>query len=260
MRMDPHAEEVARLAAQLEREHPIRMQMLGVVTLASLAGFLTSFTLLHVGLTNMAIRYAIATGIGYGVFVWCVRVWLLGRDASAQLHDDGHWSRGLNLNVFGRAGRSTASPAGDTLFSGGRSGGAGASASFASSSGPAPMFVMPPPPQSSGNGLPGLDKVKLGSSKKGAAAILVIALIVIGLAVVGRVVWQSPNLLAEMLVDGAVAGSAFRGVQRAARHRELDVVRHTWVPALIVLVVMVAIGAAAQYLVPQAVSIGDVFR
>ena len=169
MNNDPRSREVAELAAALEREHPIRLQMLAIVTLSAIAGFLVSFTLLHMGVTTMAVRYAIATLCGYGVFVACVRIWLLGRDHRDRLD-------------------------------------------------------------------------------------------VIGIAVVGRVVWQSPNLIAEMLVDGAVAGSALRGVLRTHHRRELDVVSHTWIPALIVLTVMIAIGVAGQHVQPDAVSIGDLFR
>jgi hypothetical protein len=262
MSVDPRADEIAALAAKLEREHPIRLQMLGVVTLAALAGFLVSFTLLHLGLTSMGIRYAIATIGGYGVFVVAVRIWLLGRDAASHLRDDGERSRGLNLNGLGRLGGRAASSTSDALFKGGRSGGAGASASFgAPDVGRAQMFAMasaPPPPSSSG--LPGLGNVKIKGKGKGVLPLIVIALIVIGIAVVGRVVWQSPNLIAEMLVDGAVAGSALRGAARAHRQRDIDVIQHTWIPALIVFVLMVAIGVVGQNVRPDAVSIGDLFR
>ncbi len=262
MRADPHADEVAALAARLEREHPIRLQMLAVVSLAALAGFLVSFTLLHLGLTTMAIRYAIATAAGYAVFVVSVRIWLLGRDASSHMRDEGGGWRGLNLNGLGRIGGRAASQTGESLFKGGRSGGAGASGSFGSpDAGQTQMLAMSAAQsQPSSSGLPGLGKLKIGGGKKSAGAIIVIALIVIGIAIVGRVVWQSPHLIAEMLVDGAVAGSAIRGAARAQRQRDIDVVSHTWIPALIVLVLMVTIGVVGQNVMPEAVSIGDLFR
>lgn len=260
MRVDPHANDVARLAAQLEREHPIRLQMLAVVSLAAIAGFVVSFTLLHLGLTSMGVRYAIATIAGYGVFVLAVRIWLLGRDASSRLRDDRGRSRGLNLSGLGRIGGRAASTTGETLFKGGRSGGAGASASFGSPDArAAQMFAAASSPQhSASSGLPGLGNVKIKG--KGLLPVLVIALIVIGVAVVGRVVWQSPHLIAEMLVDGAVAGSALRGAARAHRQRDIDVVKHTWIPAVIVFVLIVAIGVVGQNVRPDAVSIGDLFR
>lgn len=262
MRADPHADEVAALAARLEREHPIRLQMLAVVSLAALAGFLVSFTLLHLGLTTMAIRYAIATAVGYAVFVVSVRIWLLGRDASSHMRDEGGGWRGLNLNGLGRIGGRAASQTGESLFKGGRSGGAGASGSFGSpDAGQTQMLAMSAAQsRQSSSGLPGLGKLKIGGGKKSAGAIIVIALIVIGIAIVGRVVWQSPHLIAEMLVDGAVAGSAIRGAARAQRQRDIDVVSHTWIPALIVFVLMVTIGVVGQNVMPEAVSIGDLFR
>jgi hypothetical protein len=265
MRVDPHADEVAKLAARLEREHPIRLEMLAVVTLAALAGFVVSFALLHVGLTNMAVRYAIATIGGYGVFAVSVRIWLLGSEASSNLRSDGHTSGGLNLNVFGWSGGKSSSSAGESLFKGGRSGGGGASAIFdAPQTGTMQTLAMTtPPPQSTSSGFSGLGNMKIGGGGgkgKGVLPLIVIALIAIGIAVVARVVWQSPHLIAEMLVDGSIAGTAIRGAQLAHHHREIDVVEHTWVPALIVLVLMIAIGAAGQHIRPDAVSIGDLFR
>lgn len=264
MRTDPHTEEVSRLAAQLEHDHPIRLQMLAIVTLAAIAGFLVSFVLLHLGLMIMAIRYAIATAGGYGVFVVCVRVWLLGRESSSNLVNSGSArSSGLNLNLFSWGGGKSTSSNGDSLFKGGRSGGAGASAMFdAPQTGTMQTLAMTtPPPQSTSSGFSGLGNMKISGGKgKGVLPLIVIALIAIGIAVVARVVWQSPHLIAEMLVDGTFAGTAIRGARLAHRNREIDVVEHTWVPTLIVLVLMVSIGAAGQHFRPDAVSIGDLFR
>lgn len=271
MAIDPRQQEVAQLAAKLEREHPIRLQMLAVVTLAALAGFLISFTLLHLGLSIMAIRYAIATLGGYAVFVVCVRIWLLGRDAASSLTDAHDGGSGVDISGLGRLGGKAASKTGDVFFKGGRSGGGGASASFdASTPTIQPLVMAPPPAQTSGTSIvpSWLDKFGKGggksggggSSKSGLLVIVVIAVIVIGLAVVGRVVWQSPNLLAEMLVDGAVAGTALGGAARAHHRRDIDVIAHTWIPATIVLVLMVGMGWAIQNLDPTAISIGDVFR
>lgn len=272
MAIDPHQQEVAQLAAKLEREHPIRLQMLAVVTLAALAGFLISFTLLHLGLSIMAIRYAIATIGGYAVFVLCVRIWLLGRDAASSLTDSHDGGSGFNINGLGRLGGKAASQTSDAFFKGGRSGGGGASASFeAPTPTMQPLVMAPPPAQTSGSSIvpSWFDKLGKGggksgggsgSGKSGLLVIVVIAVIVIGLAIVGRVVWQSPNLLAEMLVDGAVAGTALRGAARAHHRRDIDVVAHTWIPATIVLALMVSMGWLIQNIDPTAISIGDVFR
>lgn len=268
MSTNAHQDDVARLAAQLEREHPIRLQMLAVVTLAGLAGFLISFTLLHLGLTIMAIRYAIATVGGYAVFVVTVRIWLLGRDASSPLNDSSNSTSGFNVNGLGRLGGNAASKTGDMFFKGGRSGGGGASASFDAPTPTMQPMVMPPPQASGSSGTPswlgqlgkGGGKSGSGSGKSGLLVIVVLAVIVIGLAIVGRVVWQSPNLIAEMLLDGAVAGTAMRGAARAHHQRDIDVVSHTWIPATIVLVLMVSMGWIIQNIDPTALSIGDVFR
>lgn len=260
---DSRVEEIARLAAALERRHPVRLQMLGVVTLAWLAGFLASFVLMHAGLAVMAVRYAIATIVGYGVFIVAVRLWLLGAGSASSLpalpslRDDGRPARWWHVRGLGRLGGHAAKQSSDSLFKGGRSGGAGASALWDAGGSPVQPILLPPSPAPapSSSGF-GTIKVK----GKNAVPIIAVAIIVIGLAVVGRVVWQSPNLVAEMLVDGALAGGALRGAARASRQRDIGVIAHTRIPAVIVLVLMIALGWAGQSLRPDAVSIGDLFR
>ena len=261
MSADPRDEEIQRLTYHLAHARSVRLHMLGIITLAWLAGFLTSFALLHLGLTSMAVRYAIATACGYGAFVFAVRMWLLGSDAASQANDDGS-RRGprVNLGGLGRLGGEATKKGGDALFTGGRSGGAGASALWDTNT-PAiqPLFVPAPDTSgASGSGFSGLGKIKMKG--KNAGAIVAVVLIAIAIAVVGRVVWSAPNLIAEMLVDGALAGGALRGVARAHQRREIDVIEHTWIPALIVFVLMIALGVTAQSFVPTAVSIGDLFR
>ena len=84
----------------------------------------------------------------------------------------------------------------------------GASASFGSTPPQVPAMVMAPVSSESSSTpswAAGLDddSVKL-------LPLLAVAAIVIGLFAAGSVVWADPHLLSEILVDGAIAGQAYR--------------------------------------------------
>jgi hypothetical protein len=93
--------------------------------------------------------------------------------------------------------------------------------------------------------------------------LIVIAVIAIaaGLIATLYIVYIAPVLLAEILVDGVLMVGLYRrirGVER--RHWLRAAVRQTLLPALIVAVCFAAGGYALQKAVPQARSIGDVWK
>lgn len=251
---------VASLAERLERDGYPRLQMLLVVCAAGAAGFLSSVLMLWLGLTYMPVRYALATAAGYGTFLYFMKLWLGSahgatsravRDSGIDLFD----VPGSVLRGTGRAASKTA----DVFFRGGRSGGAGASASF--DAGPAP--VMMPVPPSNGGGSSGKSFVDLDldeDSAKLLLPLLAIAAILIGLIACLSVVWSAPNTLAEVLVDGAVAGAAYQRLKHADYDWTRGVVRQTWKAALAIFVTFVLLGWAGQHFKPGADSIGDFFQ
>jgi hypothetical protein len=142
------------------------------------------------------------------------------------------------------------------VFQGGRSGGAGASAAFGNASPQMPAMVMAPvspDPGESVSWAAGLDddSVKL-------LPLFAAAAIFIGLFAAGSVVWAAPQLLAEILVDGAIAGQAYRRLRTGSWSG--GVVRRTWKPMLAIFVAFVALGFAGHHFNPNADSIGDLFR
>jgi hypothetical protein len=50
--------------------------MIGVAAATSLAGFLTTFTLLHLQVQPMWVRYGLSVVVAYGVFLLLVRAWI----------------------------------------------------------------------------------------------------------------------------------------------------------------------------------------
>jgi hypothetical protein len=61
---------------RLLRKSTPRIQVTLILTLTALAGFLTSFCLLHSGVHSMWLRYPLAILMAYGVFLVLLGVWL----------------------------------------------------------------------------------------------------------------------------------------------------------------------------------------
>lgn len=227
----------------LERSFP-RLQMLLLVSLSGLAGFLVSVSLLHAGLSSMAIRYFVAAIGGYLFFLLLVRLWLA--------HQRGQWSPhgDVSLEVGGEAG-----PNGPGFFGeGGEFGGGGASGSYSNA---LPSGVEPPASLEAASA-PSLLKVA-PDVDDAAVILLAIAALSAGIVALGIVVYASPILFAEVLLDAAVVSAVYRRARRRSRGHWLHgVMRRTWLPAA-VLCISVAIGGFALQLVePEATSLGGV--
>ena len=69
-------EALEAIKARLQREGLPRLQMSLMLMLTGTAGFLSSFVLLHLGLTRMWLRYPLAVLCAYVVFLLLLRLWL----------------------------------------------------------------------------------------------------------------------------------------------------------------------------------------
>jgi hypothetical protein len=237
-----------------------RLIMMLVVFGSAVVGFLASVVLHWMGLRYMPFRYALACLAGYGVFLSLMNRWL-GHHSESWLVDRA--TDVLNpLDVADgvvRSGSRSVGRAVDGLFRGGRSGGGGASASF-DVAGSAPE-VQPVPlvmSNSAGSGRSTGSSLDLGDADD---ALPLIAIVGIAAVVVAcaSVIWQSPQMLTELLADGAVAGVAYKGL-RASGNWTVGVMRRTWLPALAIFAIFVLLGVAGHALSPTADSIGDFFR
>jgi hypothetical protein len=231
-----------------------RLHMLLILSLAAIGTFLCSATLVRCGLASMGVRYALAVLGGYLSFLSFVRVWIAyqtrnwsfsrPQPARGQLSFDGSLDL-PDLSALGDLG-SSASDA----FSGagGSFGGAGASGSF---------------------------DLDLGSNESGASEALeavgasdealpiVIAVIALlgGLIALGFVVYSSPVLFAEVLLDVAVLGAVYKKNQRHQRsHWAAGVLGRTYKPMLVLSVFAAIFGFAMQSTAPQATTLGAVLN
>ena len=122
---------VERVRRLLMRRSLPRVLMSLILAATGAAGFVASFLMLHLGVSRMWLRYALAVLFAYGVFIVLLRVWLFlhGRDvrgdASGMELDVADMGAEIVLDAAGRP-----LPAPDIFGGGGDFGGAGAGGSW----------------------------------------------------------------------------------------------------------------------------------
>jgi hypothetical protein len=266
-------------ARMLRHGHP-RTQMLALLVVTGGAGFAAAFAMLHLGVRAMAVRYPLAVLVAYGTFLLALRIWLgtMMRRHERRRASSGVW--GVDVPAFGRSGGgSGGSGAGDVRFGGG-GGFAGGGAGGEWEPAPAPVVLpvaAPPPPgpalqgvassgaRTSSGSRGGKFRFGLGDLDDDSAGVLALALLALAafalVAAVGYILMIAPALLTELVVDGIVVSGLYRRVRTIDDREWLrTAVRRTWIPALLIALLLGAVGFGVQRLVPQARSIGDVWR
>ncbi|HYP99646.1 MAG TPA: hypothetical protein VER96_13320 [Polyangiaceae bacterium] len=246
-----------------------RLHMMLILALAAVGTFLCSAMLVRCGLRSMGVRYALAVVGGYVSFLSFVRVWIayqtrnwkFGRQkpqASERRDYDGDVPDGLgdalsrldvpDLSALEDLGN-LASSAGQAFSGGGGSfGGGGASASWDVDLG-----------SGDSGASDALDAVS-GSDDALPIVIAVIALLG-GVVALGFVVYSSPVLFAEVLLDVAVLGAVYKKNQRHQRsHWAAGVLGRTYKPMLVLSVFAAIFGFAMQSTAPKETTLGAVLR
>lgn len=245
---------IARLATRLSRAEYPRTLMLGLVGIASSVGFLITAGMLALGVASPWIRYPTAAVGGYAsflVFVWMWLAWRRG-DRNWDLHLDGVDQLGSvpdgieSASAFGGGGG----------FSGG-----GSSASVGAPDQATALVGHATEAKAS------VLEHALGAAGDADEGVVVLvplviaAALLIGLGATVSVLYNAPALLAEVMLDGAIAAAVYRRVRmRSAEHWSYGVLRRTWKPMLAITITLFALGVAIPLLVPGADSVGDLFR
>ena len=244
-----------------------RLHMMLILSLAAVGTFLCSALLVRCGLRSMGVRYALAMLGGYLSFLSFVRVWIAyqtrnwafgrAKPQSETGRYDGDLPDGLDvvgkldvpdlsaLNELGNLG----SAAGNAFSGGGGGfGGGGASGSFDVDLG-----------SGDSSSSDALDAVS-GSDDALPIVIAVIALLG-GVVALGFVVYSSPVLFAEVLLDVAVLGAVYKKNQRHQRsHWAAGVLGRTYKPMLVLTVLASIFGFAMQSTEPHATTLGAVLE
>jgi hypothetical protein len=260
------AQALQRTRHALQRDSFPRLQMTLIVAVTGGAGFLASFTLLHLGVHGMALRWPLALGLAYLCFLGLLGLWLRWQS-----------SGGPDLTALGElmpnASRGPASGSGPAPMrsgGGGDFGSGGASGSFeapapgtAEAAQPAgPAMDMATDGSGGGMALPDLDLGDAVDAEDGLSllALLLVLLLALALALASLwVVWTAPALLSEVLVDGALSFTLYRHLRRTApRHWLSTAVRRTVLPFAITAVFLAVVGGVLASAAPGARSLGEV--
>lgn len=242
----------------------VRFHMTVLLLGVCASGLLTSKLLLEFGLRSMLVRYLIAVCAAYAVFFLLMRIWLWYVGASSK--DE---PRVPNLDVGDAIGQMSVDlPGGSGIHeiadggisgSSGDLGGGGATDMW----GEAPTAPVHSSAGSSGHG---------GSSGKGGGwdfdlgdegiVLVVLGLLVLVIFGAGAyLVYAAPEILAEAAFEALLAAGLIKASRKITRRGWMgSVLRATWVPFLVVLVMTAIFGLVAQRYYPHATRLGDIFR
>lgn len=231
---------VASMRARLLRDGFPRLQMFILVSLTGLAGFAASAAMLAAGIDTMALRYTLAMGIAYSVFLLLLWLWL---HTSAADYIDFPGPDGA-----GGAARNVDSAAADDFIGGGSFDGGGASAHV--------EFGV----EARSVDAVGKEPLELIAQAEEGAIPLAVILLVLGLALSSLfVIWSAPVLFAEILVDALLAAGLYRRLRTLdPRHWMLAALKRTLLPFILTTLLIAGAGWAMQAHAPEASSLGEV--
>ena len=230
---------VLQLRRQLERDSYPRLQMMLLVALTGAAGFLCSTLLLHSGMDEMGLRYLISVGCAYLVFLVLLWLWLrTSADDYDSVPDAVDWSNALpSPHQHGWTG------------GGGRFGGGGAQGRWEST----------PVEYERSESIAPFDSVDVDGADEFAIPLVVLIFAVTLVLASFSIVYSAPVLFAELLLDGVLAATLYRGLKRLeTRHWLETALRRTLLPFIVAAVLLAAAGWGMQVYAPGAHSLGEV--
>ena len=212
----------AALIAHFERASSPRLVLSTIVVITGAAGLLVSHALLVFGEVRMALRYPIAVGIAYLVFLGLVRAWA---EIERNRVDPEAIARGDEPSRHYRAGPSNGFRWWDFLDA-------------------------------------NLDANDFFAADEGCLVGCALTLIgaVIG-GVVISLIASAPALIADVFLDAVLVTLLYKRLKNAARRHWLGTaIKRTWIAAAATALMLSIGGAVIQWHWPRARSIGDLIR
>jgi hypothetical protein len=238
--------EIRRVRSKLERDSFPRLQMMLLVSLTGVSGFVASYIFLHAGLIEMWLRYLASFTFSYLVFLILLWLWLRTRaedyaDVSVDFECPSSGSGGSGTCYSGK---------------GGDFGGGGASGSFDMQS--ENLLTIGESGGSVGEALG-----TVAEAEELAIPLFILALVGAMLfssfLMLYFMIYSSPALFAELLVDGVLSASLYRRLRGfETRHWLETALRHTALPFALTAAIVSASGWVMALYAPEAHSIGDV--
>jgi hypothetical protein len=247
------------------------------------AGLLTTKGLFALGMQSMFWRYTLAIVVAYGAFLLGVRIWLAyvgagggtGHSRRAATRDTGS---SLDFPDVLTSGRSSSGGA-PSVFGGGggTSGGGGASASFDGGVAPSSNLLaidaagVSAPTGSDGGIFSGVggkvgDVVgDIGGGDDGCliafAIMIVVGLIALAIGGAFFVISMGPEILIDAAFNAMLAGGLVKAGEKVSDPDWVgSVIKATWIPLIIVLVMAWVFAGMAAVLTPKAHTFGEVWQ
>jgi len=255
-----------KFKAALERRYSPRLHMSCILAASGLTAMLASTFLLGFGVDSMVVRYPIAITLAYATFLVGVWTWLR---VMGFVDNDGTRKSSLDgssiLDIRSGGGSSGGSGGGGlgrggSVF-GGRGGGfdgGGASASFAEGRAPL-MATNLEANASSGSGLKSAGGKAAGSLLDGldgdgvVLLVLAIALVAAVFVTSGYLIWCAPDVLTEAAFGAMLTGTLARRTKEQTTVGWIGgVLKKTWWPFAVVLIVACVFASYAHNKYPQA--------
>lgn len=247
------------MASTLQKKHWLRLHGLCMGLLVLLVMWAVTAVLLKSGVTSMALRYAISLGVGYAVYLLVLRLWAayLVRNAYTRQRDESSVD-GLDvLNPTPDLHLGHGSPDWEA-GGGGDFGGGGASGDWAE------VDVSSAASGASGSWTDVADVADIGGDEAGIIIVPILAVfaaLVMAFFGFGALLWLyfGVDVLLSVAVELAFSMMTARAVVGVERAGWLpSAVRLTWRPLLGALVCAVALGALADWWVPDATTLREV--
>ena len=250
----------AEFKQSLVRRFVVRFHMALMLTALGASGLLISKVLLEAGVRSMLERYLIAVAFSYALFFLFIKLWLIyisppkpkprlpSRDFGNAI-DIGN----LSLDV---APESTI--VGDQVFGGaGDFGGGGATDLWGGDTSPA--IISTP---SSGRGSGGGGGSSFDFDLDEGIVLIVLALLVLSIFGAGAyLVYAAPEILSEAAFQALLAAGLIKASKKMDGSGWMgSVLKATWIPFVIVLVMTGIFGMVAQTYYPHAARLADIFR
>ena len=200
-----------------------------ILIFTGFAGFLASFSLLQLNVSRMWIRYPIAILIAYGVFLVLLRLWLwiYGRDMHVDMDPDLaevvlELPPGKSGGSWGQSVASSTDSSNSSFWSG----------------------------------------IDFDLDLDEGWFVIIAVIVLIGALIASLyIIYIAPLLLAEILIDGVLLVGLYKRVKHIDQQHWLrTAVRRTIIPVLLIAMFFSIAGFAMQRVVPDAHSIGDLWK
>jgi hypothetical protein len=255
-----------RFRSALTKNYFIRLHMTVMILLVLLSGLIASRLLLLAGLSHMGIRYPLAVLVSYFAFFGLIRIWISYVSRASRRAK----GSGIDLGDFVPNGSDSfsggsAKAAGQLAEGGGKFGGGGASASFVDGESAAARPAIVPVVSARSSGSSGSKSSSgFGLDLDGDGVWLLVLFVLLVAAIFGAgvyIVYQAPVILSEAAFQTVLASGLVRTARNSHDPGWMEgVLKSTFLPFALVLVLSGVFGYQAHKRCPGAVTVRQVFR